>query len=196
MTVWIIAEDEHDYIVIKKLIEKHLYEEGRTVSIQKIKLGGNAGGIGRMAQQLDKLIKTKIGDKDWDKDKDCIVVLHDADKGEPRDDSPYRKVAEVCKYHGVKEIIAHDELESWMLADSGLCEWLGEKTKSKMRLKSWDNEPSPKERLIEYLQKFGFDYPGRRFDQIVEQLVGDGHERSRSMQTAFEMLKLLNCFNP
>jgi hypothetical protein len=120
-TLHVIAESEKDVLILRTIIAK------RYPSVTLRRVGQLAvGGIGRMAKDLktniEQALKTcKAGD--------CIAVIHDLDKlSRPDGRSDYEKVARICAEYAEHVILiqAHDEIESWLLADSGICKWLGQ----------------------------------------------------------------------
>ena len=183
-TLWLITEDENDFEAMKRFLK----QRGINVTVRSRKLNGNRGGISRLAEQLDELITTI---SDLMTSHDCIVVLHDADEfTRPDDRADYEKIAAICQKHRqfVRELIARDELESWILADSGFCKWIG------YAPQNWDRERRPSDRLRKLMKaKTGADYGGRYRDQLVANIAGDGDKLSLSMQEAFAALAELEC---
>jgi len=86
-------------------------------------------------------------------------------------------------------IIIHDELESWLLADSGVCKWL------EVKPQSHDEQRKPKERLDSQMKKRfpGLRYQGKGRSKLLEQISGDGDQHSPSMRAALKHLDDAPC---
>ena len=180
-TIWLITEDENDGEVIKALLAaKNIH-----VRVKIRKLTGNTGSVSRLAVQLKKHIQTAQREKSAN---DCIAVLHDADEKSQPDRELYRKIAQICRQMQVKEVIAKDELESWLLADGGLCKWLG------ITPKNWDEQRKPSDKLASLLKaKKKLKYQARGRDVVRNHLDGTGDKYSHSMSAALKLLEDAPC---
>jgi hypothetical protein len=180
-TIWLITEDETDAEVVERILEK------RGLKVRVKRLGTrNVGGISRLAGQLARLIATAKAQKQAN---DCIAVLHDEDRHIQPDRTPYETIATLCKAEHVAFIIARDELEAWLLADSGVCAWL------ESNPANWDGKPKPKEELERRMKKKDkhLRYQGKGRQQIMNALNGDGDQHSPSMKTALAHLDNAPC---
>ena len=180
-TIWLIAEDETD----KTIIEAILRAKKVTVRVESVRMAGKTGGISRLAAQLEKLIETTLKIK---KPKDCIAVLYDADEAKDPQRLHQQKIAATCQKYKVKAILVHQTIESWLLADSGVCQWL------KQKLQNWDEESDPKHKLDSLLKdnkKHRLSSGGRQ--AVIEHLKGDGDAYSPSMKVALKHLKDAPC---
>ncbi|MEO8606399.1 MAG: hypothetical protein ABI690_00835 [Chloroflexota bacterium] len=185
-TLWLIVEGKVDGEIVKAIL-KHRYPQ---VSIRILKPTGAQPSVSRLAKQIDQLIRQALAEP---KRGDCIAVLHDADlqtrphKNERQD---YQHIETVCKKYArqVKHVIAYDEIESWLLADTTFCTWLGTKPQN------WDEKSKPSETLINLLDKAG--KPKWREDnwiKILENLDGTGDKFSSSLQSALKHLENAPC---
>lgn len=148
------------------------------------------GGIFPLANQLDQMIRNAMRDKD---EKDCIAVLHDADEHRQPRREPYDNIREICQRYRdqVVLVIARDEIEAWLLADSGLCGWLG------IKPQSYDGQSKPKDTLNSLLKQHkGIKYQGRHREQVWKHLAGDGDQHSESMKKALRHLDTAPCTQP
>ncbi len=176
--IWLIAEDENDYRIVQAIIK------ARKVAVRVMWRSptGKTPGLSRLAAELSDLIaevnKLRSGD-------DCIVVLHDDDiHREPRRDD-YNKVRNLCRKHKVYEVIAEDEIEAWLLSDSGVCKWLDEVAKT------WNGDPFPSDRLRSLMrERYRLRYP-RDLDKALKHLSGDGI--NQSLQKALNHLDNAPC---
>ena len=181
-TIWLITEDESDKVIVEALVRK----KGFDVKVARLKLSGGSGGISRLAHQLKRLINDAKGMKGPN---DCIAVLHDADSHmQQANRQTYVEIERICKSEKVKLILAKDEIEAWLLADSGVCKWLD------IRPRNNDEESKPKERLDSLLkQKHEMRYRERNQLEILAHLNGDGDTRSPSMREALQHLENAPC---
>lgn len=181
-TIWLIVEDENDGSVVQIILKKR----GIPVAVKILKPSGGTGGISRLAKQLRLLIETAKKQK---KATDCIAVLHDYDiHSQQQNRQPYQQIEQICKAEMVKHVVAHDELESWMLSDSGLCEWL------EIQTRNWDEQRKPSDELRRMLQdKKKMKYQGADREKVFAKLNGDGDKFSPSMRDALEHLKNATC---
>lgn len=181
--IWLIAEDETDRQVFQRIFDA----KGLTVRVEFLEPAGNSGGISRLAHQLENLIRTANARRGKN---DCIVVFHDADECVQPDRASYEKIKNICeKYRDIVVlIIACDEIESWLLADEGLCKWIG------IRPRNCDNQQQPSSTLSSTLQrKKKPKYKGRYRGQVLAHVDGTGDKLSPSMKQAMQHLNA-HCF--
>lgn len=182
--LWLIVEGQYDGDIVRAILSKHpdYYELAKRVEV--IKPTGGTPNLSRLAAQLEKLIQSIQKQKN-----DCIAVLHDQDaNAEPHRRQHYDKIQQVCRrYQQVVEVIAKDELEAWLLADGGLCNWLG------IKVQNWDEKTKPSEKLASLInEKFRLAYPGD-LTKILPHLDGTGFKMSHSLQVAIEHLQSAPC---
>jgi hypothetical protein len=176
-TIHLIGEDESDALIVQKILDK------RGFDIHIDFTGG--GGIHNLLGQLEELISIAKGRR---KEHDCIAVLHDADEMQQTDRQSYEKIKLICKREKIKLIIAHDTIEAWLLADSGVCKWL------KVQPKNWDVKKAPKEDLDSLMKKEkGKKYQGSGRTDVLNHIAGDGDICSDSMKKALAQLKDTPC---
>jgi hypothetical protein len=164
-TIWLITEDENDYKIVRAVIQKL----NLSVNIKWLSPSGKTPGLSRLAAELNQLIaeaqKRKTGN-------DCIVVLHDRDIHKQPIRKNYDHIQQVCQKHQVKLIIAKDEIEAWLLSDSGICKWLKEP------VKTWNGDSRPSDYLASALHKqYRLKYP-RHLDKVLLHLAADGINES------------------
>lgn len=164
-TIWLITEDENDYKIVRAVIQKL----GLPISVKWRSPSGKTPGLSRLAAELKKLIadarKLRSGN-------DCIVVLHDEDiHRQPKRDN-YNRVRDICKSERVTLIVAKDEVEAWLLSDSGICRWLDESRKT------WNGDPHPSDHLRSVMHaKYQLKYP-RDLDKLLTHFNADGLNES------------------
>ena len=181
-TIYLIVEDETDVDVVRAILKAKQID----IYVSKLIPTGKTGGVSRLASQLERLIKTALEKR---KSNDCIAVLHDADENVQTDRKSYEEIKEICKRYSVDVvlIVAHDEIEAWLLADEGLCKWLGEKPHN------CDEETQPSLRLNRAVKKkTGKDYTGKMRNQVLEKINGTG-DNSPSMRLALTHLDNAVC---
>ena len=180
--IWLITEDENDSIVIQKLLDAHKIH----VEVDWQKTTG--GGISRLVAEVEKLIQTAKKRKDR---KDCIAVLHDWDEHKQPDRRIYDQIKTICYQYrrDAVLVIARQSIEAWLLADSGICDWLG------IRPKNWDESRDPKSELNRHLKKIDkkLKFPGRYTESILSHAHGDGYIHSPSMRAALKHLDDAPC---
>lgn len=177
-TIWLITEDQNDYKTVKAIVRAL----NISVNIQWRSPSSQTPGLSRLAAELKDLIaltrKACTGN-------DCIVVLHDADEHRQPVRNHYNKIRDICSEEKVKLIVAHDELEAWLLSDSGVCAWLGEK------VKTWNGNAHPSDHLRSVMQKrYNMKYP-RRLEDVLKRVKGDS--TNQSFQAALKALKQAPC---
>ncbi len=188
--IHLMAEHAKDIIVMQLLFKQKFPH----VKIRPYPPPPKKGGISWLAKNVEKLIITALENR---KSKhDCIVVLHDADlQTRPHGRNDYEKVALICKKYrdDVIFIIAYDELEAWLLADSGLAQALNRKPKN------YDNEIRPSKILNKWLEDTGrkhlTDEKIAIIEQILKGLDGTGDQHSPSLQAALKKLHDHDCLN-
>jgi hypothetical protein len=181
--IWLIAEDQDDAQLVRALIQKR----GLSITVRHVQMEGGSGGISRLAAQLEKLIQGAIRKR---QSGDCVAVLHDADKQTQPDRTVYNKIEAICKKYqtDVTLVFAYDAIESWLLADAGLCQWLETKPKNH------DKTPKPKDVLRSLLQhKKRMKWSGPDRDKVLAHIDGSGDRCSPSMKKAVAHLKELPC---
>jgi len=190
-TLWLIAEDESGAQIFRAIFERRFPE----MHVPYILPRGNHPNISRLAIDIEDLINNIHVDKRRKAD-DCIVVLHDLNAQRRTETSDYDKIKKACEKavkDGLKllECIAVDEIESWLLADSGVCQWLGEKRGN------YDTKAAPKDILNGWLKRKGkiTYYSVRGRDEVFKHIVGDGDQKeySPSMRWAFTALTNASC---
>lgn len=181
-TIWLIAEDESDYRLLRHLIRR----KGFDIRVKRQGLLGGSGGISRLAHQLPRLIAHLQAKK---QPGDCIAVFHDADTNTQADRSTYTRIRQECDRHAdVSLIVAHDEIESWLLADAGLCKWLHQNPRNR------DNEAKPSDTLKSLLMRqHKLKYQGPSREKVWQHLDATGDQHSPSMQDALSKLEKAPC---
>jgi len=179
--IYLIVEDATDCELIRAILSAKKI----SVQVKPIISPGKTGGISRLSSKIDDLIrdaKTRL------KEHDCIAVLYDADQHTDPNQTHQKKIVESCKQHKIKHIPAQDEVEAWVLADSGVCKWLNQKQKN------WDEARKPKDTLDTWLKnnRKPSYYSGGRQD-VLKNLVGDGDKYSDSMRAALKLLEGAAC---
>jgi len=175
-TIWLITEDENDYKIVKYIVEEKL-----KLPIKVRWRSPTVFGISRLAAQLRTLIKET---RKLVSENDCIVVLHDEDVNE-KTRTIYDRIRKTCQDERVSLIIAKDEIEAWLLSDSGVSKWL------KRRVKTWNNEPKPSDKLKSLMNEhYRLPYP-RELDKLLVEVVGDG--TNGSFQDALRKLHNAPC---
>jgi hypothetical protein len=185
-TVYIIVEGRTDGEIVKAILQQR-YPKLR---VETIKPTGNKPNLSRLATQLEELIKTALAKCS---DHDCIAVLHDADKHVQPDRADYEHIQEICKQYAsqIKLVVAHDEIEAWLLADSGLCQWLNQTPRG------YDGERQPSLILHHWLDKAKKPrYREENLPRILKNLEGDGDKHSPSMREALKHLENAPCTRP
>ncbi len=182
--MWLIVEDENDGTVIEALLQAKKFG----IQVRVLKPTGRSGGISRLEKELKRLIQTALESR---RSGDCVAVLHDADLRTQQDRAIYDRIRAQCAKHkqDVALIVAQDELESWLLADSGICKWLG------IKPKNWDEQAWPSHTITEYLRKKdkGLRYEGRGRAELLKHVTGTGDKFSPSMAKAVKFLNKTSC---
>ncbi len=182
--LWLIVEGQYDGDVVREILSRQPAYADLAKRVEVIKPTGGSPNLARLAAQLERLIKSISKGKN-----DCIAVLHDQDaNAEPHRRQHYDKIRQVCgRYKQVVHVIAKDELESWLLADAGLCAWLG------IKVRNWDEETKPSDKLASLVnEKFRLAYPGD-LAKILPHIDGSGHKTSQSLTEAMHHLASAPC---
>lgn len=182
--IWLICEDESDAPVIQNLLKAHGYE----VTVKELPPTGGRGGISRLAAQIDRLIATARA-KVAGNPNACFAVFHDADQQTEAHKQHQEKIEQVCKFEGVKRIVAFDELEAWLLADTGVCKWLG------CEPGNHDSLRKPSDRLDTYLKKAGKGKLDSR-SRLNASKQASGDSRSPSLKKELKHLDGAPCVRP
>lgn len=182
--IHLIAEDHTDAEVVRAMLKARKIP----VSVYPLTPAGASGGVSRLAQQLERLIQTALRKRQTG---DCIAVLHDADELSETNRSSHDQIKATCRKYpqDVVLIVAQDEIESWLLADEGLCRWLNENPRN-----ASIHERKPSERLERAVKdKTGKKYSGKMRAQVLEKLDGTGEQYNRSLQKALTHLHNTPC---
>lgn len=183
-TIWLIVEDDTDAEVVKAILSA----KGVAVSVNHRTPSSKTPGISQLAKEIDKLINDVISAKHSN---DCIAVLHDADEQSEPERRLYEKIRVVCERFRkhVVHVIATDEIEAWLLADEGLCQWLG------IKARNCDMQRRPSDELKRLVQqkKQPLKYQGPGRDKVLAHLDGSGDKYSPSMREALEHLQDAPC---
>lgn len=176
-TIWLITEDENDYKIVKHIVEEKL---GFAIKVRW--RSPTVFGISRLAAQLGTLIKET---RKLVTGNDCIVVLHDEDVNQ-RNRTHYNTIREICQSERVSLVVAKDEIEAWLLSDSGVSKWL-----KMTRVKTWNNAPKPSDDLKSLMNRhYKLPYP-RELDRLLVEVAGDGI--NESFQDALVKLRNAPC---
>lgn len=185
-TLWLITEGKIDYQIIRALVRHHHPQ----VKVEPQFSTGSKPNISQLAKQIEKLIKTVQSKR---KPGDCIAVVHDADMHRnPTNRKEYNAIKEICEREEYRAevvlIVIPDEIEAWLLADHGLCEWLG------IKPTNYDDKPKPKDDLESYLYKAGKPrYRIENMPQILKHLDGTADQHSQSLRGALRHLQNAPC---
>lgn len=184
-TLWLIVEAETDAALLKSLTKTHF----PALHVEYFTASGGSPNLNRMDDQLEDLIRNaKRGTpKRPATAQDGIVVVHDDDQIQPKR-TAYDSIARKCRTAQVTECIARDEIEAWVLSDSGVCKWLG------IAQKPWNTEQRPSDHLKRLLrERHKLDYPSCRA-KLLEHVKWDG--LNTSLQDALKALRGLSCTHP
>jgi hypothetical protein len=187
-TIWLIAESRNDGEIARTIIRRKYPHVRVAVTMAP----GKNPNISRLAQHIEGLIKQAMKRR---KRGDCIAVLHDADlqtRSNEEDRKDYDRIREVCESEEYRRhvvlVIAHDEIEAWLLADFGLCQWLN------TRPRNWDEQRQPSETLKSLLDKANKPkYREENLPGILTHLDGTADQHSPSLQAALRHLDDAPC---
>jgi hypothetical protein len=183
-TIHLIVEDRRDAEVIRSILR------AKKLNIQIRPMPPKSGGIFRLAKELDNLIQVALHNRESG---DCIAVLHDADEQTQVNREVYEHIKRICTSYkkDVVLVVARDELEAWLLADNGVCQWLGIAPKNR------DAEKRPSDTLAGLMQsKYKLKYQGSDRAGIFTHIDGTGDKFSPSMQKALQHLENAPCMKP
>lgn len=178
-TIWLITEGGSEKPILEAILRG---KDMAHLVISPLTPTDRAMGLTKMATQLDKLILTA---KQKKQPQDCILVLHDADENRPENQRAIEGIRQICKQDkDVAHVIARNTIESWLLADNGLCQWLG------IKPKNCDEKPNPKNELEQKIQKRHHKMRWRGPDQakVLKHVDGTGDRLSPSMKKAATLL--------
>lgn len=183
-TIWFIVEGQFEDEIIRAIL-KNRYPQVHTRFLRPT---GATPNLSRLAKQIENLIQTALKARQHG---DCIAVLHDADlQTRPHAREDYEQIKKICQQYTqhVKYIVASDEIEAWLLADNGLCNWLGRKAANV------DNMRKPSEVLAKALDKAGKPkYRKDNLRKIVTQMDASGDTYSPSLREALKHLENAPC---
>lgn len=180
--IFLIVEAERDGRYARAIIQRHYPK----VEVRYI-TPGRKQGIGELAKNIERLL---IGALEAKGKRDCVAVLHDADETTTPNRNLHQAIAQACRKHkgAVVLVLAKDEIEAWLMADSGVCAWLDRKPKN------WDEATQPSETFKSWLDKANKGpYDDDTAAQIAQRLQGDGHQHSPSLTEALRHLNGAVC---
>ena len=179
-TLWLIAEDRKGAEITARIL-KIKYP---TLQVQ-VRF---AKGVSDLAQKLEGFIKLAQSQR---KPEDCIAVLHDADEYTlPHERHDHDAIAKVCLQYvdDVIHLTAHDEIESWLLADGGICNWL------KQKPANYDDQKLPSKILAGWLDKAKKGrYREVDLPNILRHVDGSADTHSQSLRRALTDLTDAGC---
>lgn len=184
-TIWLICESKKDFHIVEAILKKRYPQ----VTVEPLFPRGGKSNLSRLTHQLERLIKDALEHHETG---DCIVVLHDLDiQTRPHDRADYQRIEQICTNHRryVTRIEAMDEIEAWLLADTGFCEWL-----TNTRPQNWDERKKPSvtlDTLLNEAKKPKFTI--ENMPKILLALDGTGDKHSPSLRKALEHLKDAPC---
>ena len=160
--IYLITESQNDIKVAKAFLETRT----STFQIVPRTKSDNPGGISRLAIELKTTLESAMREA---KRGDCIIVLHDDDLHTQPDRQHYDKIRQICQQHkGAIHLVAKDEIEAWLLADSGVCAWLGVKPQNR------DGDRRPSDDLNTLVKKkTGKDHTGTTRDEVLKHVSGE-----------------------
>jgi hypothetical protein len=176
-TLYLIAEAYKDVLVMRQLLTKKGFS-GRIQPINTPK----KGSVSQLAQQLEKSIAEA---QERQQAGDCVVVLHDADElTRPTGRQDYDRIEAICqKYPTIIHLQARDELEAWLVADSGLCQWLNQKAQNR------DHAVQPSKLFETWLNAAKKPkWNDSNLDAILKHAAADGDQHSPPMRQALQQL--------
>ncbi len=164
----LIAEDPSDVEVLTEILRK----KSIFIQVENVLMPNNLRGINHLPQELPKLIATtRAAYPD-----DAIAVLIDAEWYKPKQDRfNHKQIAALCRRNRTKLLWAVQEIEAWILADSGICAWLD------TDLEQTDHLRDPKEKLRGLLYHKGFSLRKRDRRRVFQEMRGDGDQHNRSL---------------
>lgn len=181
--IWLIPEDKTGFYVFQAILS------AKGINAH-LKLWGEANGISRLANQLEDLIKIALRRK---AEQDCIVVLHDTDDSVQANRLLYDAIKQICEREEyqphVTEIVAVEEIEAWLLADGGFCDWL------KIPPRAADNAAQPSKVLEQLLNKHKkkMVWNDDTKQKVIPHMDASGDLLSPSMREAMQTFLSLPC---
>lgn len=175
-TIWLLVESKYDAQIATKLIHIH----HPNVGVEYLVPSGQPS-LSTLDRDLTDLVTFARRGKPQRPfgPNDCIVVLHDDDHSQP-DRRHYTSITNKCAAHGIVEIVAKDEIEAWLLSDTGVCGWLG------TRRQTCNTVTRPSDRLKSLMNSTkSLRYPGR-LDRLLPEINGDSN--NLSFQSALSQL--------
>lgn len=180
-TIWLLVESKSDAQIATKLIHVHF----PNVGVEYLLPSGqpSLSTLDRDLADLVTLARRGTPRRPFGPN-DCIVVLHDDDHSQP-ERRHYTSIADKCAQYGIVEVVAKDEIEAWLLSDTGVCRWLG------ARRVTCNTDTRPSDRLKSLMNdRKQQRYPGR-LDQLLPKITGDSN--NLSFQSALDQLKNSPC---
>ncbi len=180
--IYLFCEDITDGIVVQKLIQA----KGLTADVEIRTPSGGKRGITHLAKDLRRLIASARPELKKLGKRSCLAVLHDADlTTDPRGHSQ-QAIKQICFAENVKLVVAYDELEAWLLADSGVRAWLN---RPKSDARSHDGDKRPSSKLNQWLKRANKpSLDNQMKEQTASHANGDGDSFSPSMKAALQQL--------
>ncbi len=184
-TLHLLCEGESDFLILRAIFAQRL----PAARVRWHAPPGNVTNrnIGQLAAKLPETVALA---RAMMASEDCIVVLVDADIASGERGQAHQRIADYCAQQPDLVLIeARDCIESWLLADSGACQWLGIKPRNA------DHDSAPK-KTIEQARKQRdkkFRYTLKTLGTLCDKLQGDGDTHSPSMQAARQALKHAHC---
>lgn len=180
--LWLIAEDRKGAEITAKILK--LKYPSLHIQVRFAK------GISDLADKLDGFIKLILSQRN---PQDCIAVLHDADEFTlPHERHDHDAIAKICQKYAddVIALIAHDEIEAWLLADSGICQWL------KQKPANYDEYKQPSKILAGWLDKAKKGrYREVDLPNILRHVDGTADLHSKSLQHSLRLLADADCMS-
>lgn len=176
----LICEDPSDGEILIEILRK----KSIAIHIENVLMPNNLRGINHLPQELPKLIATTRAAFP----NDAIAVLIDAEWYKPKQARfNHKQVAVICRRLRAdsKLLWAVQEIEAWLLADSGICSWIG------AELQQTDQLHDPKENLRRLLYLKGFSLRQRDRRRIFQEMHGDGDQRNRSLARVVRYISTL-----
>ncbi|MHB8625501.1 MAG: hypothetical protein ACYDBJ_00800 [Aggregatilineales bacterium] len=186
-TIFLVPEDEIGYFVFEAIRQKK--KINARIDWRGPSRTGKNKNIADLAFELEELLETILREKEIN---DCILVVHDTNASNPDNRRNYEEIARICKTEKYKAHVtllrADEEIEAWLLADVGVCKWLGQKPKS------WDGKKKPSSQIETWVnKKFRRHWNRETKRQAAEKMTVTGMKYSRSMQEAMDTFLALPC---
>lgn len=174
--VVLIVEDDSDGRAIAELVGKSVEQ----VHVDWLPAGG-IGNIKRNAAKLISLARDRVEGR-----RGCVGVLVDRDRKNPVRDEPHRTIARACRQARAEFVAAREALEAWLLADPGVCQWLGIATPT-----TTETMRDPKQRVAQaFSRKTGRPYRKRRARlEVARHSTGIDVAKNSSAQRALAAIR-------